>query len=146
MWQDPPRNASGLRRLDRRLARHLAALGPVEPAAMWKAVAAWSAVHEVPVHAVGPEKDAPILGTWQLDRLTRREGFEAASPHAAANRLFDHYVSRVPSLGQWRSAWAAEAGRNVAREVRQRPRETVVVVAAPWADVIADGIQAANRS
>ncbi|MGB0651921.1 MAG: hypothetical protein ACPGQL_01865 [Thermoplasmatota archaeon] len=125
-------------------------LCPVAPNAAYAAVARWAVENGRTVQPV-LSTEPPLLpkgrkGLKGLDKLLKQEGFDAASPEAAAARLRDLYVARLPDLAAPLAVRWAETAKRVAARARADPRRTVVVAPEPFAAEMADRLRNASAS
>jgi hypothetical protein len=128
--------------LAKRLLRAAGAAGAVQPFAVYLEAYAWAEAERVPVRfLLDKPEPAPRLAVWRLDRIVRREGFEAADPTAALRRLHQHYVSRVPALVSWLDRRWAAAARALLMAERDAGSGGVVLCGLPDGEGIADRVQ-----
>lgn len=131
-----------------RLLAAVQAAGRASPDVLWREAKAWAARTGARVGVIHPTGTPPPggrRGLRALDRLLRREGFEAAGPVAAARRFVDLYVHRVPAVRDWLMQRRDETARRLWESLSGQDVSVVVVLAAPDADPVCDRLAEARQ-
>ncbi len=125
---------------DERLLRALEeARLPARPDVLWREVRAWGKRTGARVGVIHPASIPPPAGRRGLrglDKLLKKEGFEATGPRAAVEASTDHYVGRVPDLRTWLVERRDETARLLWTSLSGHAVRAVVVFAAPDADAV----------
>lgn len=128
--------------LDKRIAALAGRAGPADANVVYRACLDWGQARGVPIRFLLDAEERPSrLDLWRLDRLVRREGFEATDATAAARRFHLHYISRVPGLVAWLDRRWTRAARNLVAAERDAGSGGIVVCAVPDGQGIADRVQ-----
>ncbi len=107
------------------------------PDVLWREAKAWATrtgTRVGVIHAEGTEP--PKKGLKKLDKLVKKEGFEAATSQAAMERFVDHYVLRVPELRTWLIGRRDETAKRLWQNLAGQDVRAVVLFAAPDADAV----------
>lgn len=122
--------------------------GRSRPDVLWREAKAWGRRTGARVGVIHPTSTPPPegrRGLKALDRLLRKEGFEAPTPTTAAVRFVDHYVHRVPEVRDWLMARRDETARLLWRNLSGQDVSAVVLLAVPDADPVCDRLAEAAR-
>ncbi len=136
-----------------RVFDRVAQVGPAEPNVLYHAVQEWGERAGTPVQLLLPDLAPPPAGRRfprptglrLLDRIVRREGFDAADARRAVERFQRHYVSRVPELAAWLEERRRACARTLVGSYLGRREDAAAVLAAPEADAVADQVYLAQR-
>lgn len=123
-----------------RLLKAVQATGTsTRPDVLWREAKAWATrtgTRVGVIHATGNEP--PAKGLKRLDKLVKKEGFEARNGQAAMERLVDHYVLRVPELRTWLMERRDDTARRLWQNMAEQDARAVVLFAAPDADPVCE--------
>ncbi len=148
-WETLRHKPSGLTPLEARFYDRLVPYCPAQPNAAWVALAGWAEAQGVPVTPIlltePPAPPKGRKGLKALDKMIRREGFDAPGPRAALEKLLTTYIVRLPELRDAVYARYDQMADVLVQRYGQHEQRATVIVAYPAVQRLADMVSQRAR-
>ncbi len=149
-WETLRHKPNGLTPLEARFYDRLVPLCPAQANAAWIALAGWAEANGAAVTPIllaePPEPPKGRKGLKAVDKMIRREGFDAPTPRAALEKLLSGYMARLPDLRDAIYARYDAMADLLVKRYGQAPQRAVVVVPYPAFERVADMVTKRARA